>query len=250
LVRERTKDDLLELVVTGPVAQRGRYPAAVPVLHAAGSRALVLAALAAVLAAIVAGCGADTENGGGKSGGGLSADDQVRAVVARFGIATRNKDYQAICDRLLADVLIAKMEAVGLPCESTLKRGLGAVHNPTLSINQVSIAGGRALVSIHTTASGQPPSDDALQLVRQSGEWRIASLTSPTASPAKPSTTAPSTTTTSTTTATTPTTTTRTTTTRTTPTTRTTATTRTTTTSTRPSKPSTATTTTKSSKKK
>jgi hypothetical protein len=184
----------------------------VPVLRCVDPRTRLLAALVAVLAAFVAGCGADTENGGGNGGGELSANDQVRAVVARFGIATRNKDYQAICDRLLADVLIAKMEAVGLPCESTLKRGLGTVHDPTLSINQVSIVGGRALVSIHTTASGQPSSDDALQLVRQSGEWRIASLTSPTASPAAPSTTVPSTTVPSTTTTrTTPTTTTRTT---------------------------------------
>ena len=160
--------------------------------------------LALICALAVAGCGADSEGGGGPS-----ADTQVRAVVARFGVATRDHDYQTICDDLLADTLVNKIEAIGLPCESALDRGLGDVKNPTLTINEVSIAGARALVSIHTTATGQPPSDDALQLVRESNRWKIASLAAPSGGQ---STTAPPTTTT----ATTPTTTTETSTTKTT----------------------------------
>jgi hypothetical protein len=155
--------------------------------------ALVLAAVAALA---LVGCGADEENPGG-GGGGPAADQQVRAVVATFGIATREKDYQEICDRLLADALVQKIEDVGLPCEAALQRGLGDVRAPTLEINEVSISHGRALVSIHTTAAGQAPSDDALQLVREGGDWKIASLAAPQASP---STAAPSTTTTTTTT--------------------------------------------------
>jgi hypothetical protein len=158
----------------------------------------VLAAAAAALA--LAGCGADEENPGG-GGGGPSADQQVRAVVAKFGIATREKDYQEICDRLLADALVQKIEAVGLPCEAALQRGLGDVRAPTLEINEVSINRGRALVSIHTTAAGQAPSDDALQLISEGGDWKIASL-------AAPSGAQTTTATTPTTTATTPTTTT------------------------------------------
>ena len=125
-------------------------------------------------AATLAGCGADSEGGGGPD-----ANTQVRAVVARFGVATRTHDYQTICDDLLADDLVNKIEAIGLPCESALSRGLGDVKNPTLTINDVSIAGARALVSIHTTAAGQPASDDALQLVRESNRWKIASLAAP-----------------------------------------------------------------------
>jgi hypothetical protein len=157
--------------------------------------------LALICAVVLAGCGADSEGGGGPT-----ADTQVRAVVARFGVATRDHDYQTICDDLLADDLVNKIEAIGLPCESALNRGLGDVKNPTLTINEVSIAGARALVSIHTTATGQAPSDDALQLVRESNRWKIASLAAPSGGQ---STTAPPTTTT-TTTATTPTTTTET----------------------------------------
>jgi hypothetical protein len=137
-------------------------------------------ALVAALALLLAGCGADSENGDdGGGGGGAPADQQVRAVVARFGAATRTKDYQEICDNLLAQDLVDKIEAIGLPCESALQRGLGDVRDPTLSINEVSIAGTRALVSIHTTATGQQPSDDALQVVRENGEWKIASLAAP-----------------------------------------------------------------------
>jgi hypothetical protein len=140
-------------------------------------------------AAIVAGagCGADSE--------GPSADTQVRATVARFGVATRDGDYQTICDQLLADALVHSVEAVGLPCESALQRGLSDVRDPRLKIRQVSMSGGRALVSVHSTAAGQPPSDDAIQLVKEGGTWRIASLAAPSAvqaSSAAPSGTAPS----------------------------------------------------------
>jgi hypothetical protein len=136
-------------------------------------------ALLAALALLLAGCGADDEGGGGGGGDGASANQQVRAVVARFGVATRTKDYQQICDRLLSQELVNKIEGIGLPCESALQRGLGDVRAPTLSIEEVSISGSRALVSIHTTAAGQEPSDDALQVVRENGEWKIASLAAP-----------------------------------------------------------------------
>jgi hypothetical protein len=125
----------------------------------------------------VAGCGADEEGGGG--GGGVPAEQQVREVVARFGVATRAKDYQQICDQLLSKELVDKIEGIGLPCESAVQRGLGGVRNPTLAINEVSISGSRALVSIHTTAAGEAPSDDALQVVREDGDWKIASLAAP-----------------------------------------------------------------------
>jgi hypothetical protein len=145
------------------------------------------------LALAVAGCGADEEGGGG--GGGVPAEQQVREVVARFGVATRGKDYQQICDRLLSKDLVNKIEGIGLPCESAVQRGLGGVRKPTLKINEVSISGSRALVSIHTTAAGEAPSDDALQVVRESGEWKIASLAAPTDERTKaettPTTTAP-----------------------------------------------------------
>ncbi|HEU4974780.1 MAG TPA: hypothetical protein VFT50_06785 [Baekduia sp.] len=128
------------------------------------------AALALALAAAAAGCGADTEGG----------DDAraVRDVVTRFGDATRTRDYQTICDQLLADSLRQKLEAIGLPCETALQKGLADVSDPHLEVRDVAVSGARALVSVHSTAAGQPPSDDAIQLVREDGEWHIASLAS------------------------------------------------------------------------
>jgi hypothetical protein len=131
----------------------------------------------AVLALAVTGCGADEEGDGG--GGGVPAEQQVRDVVARFGVAMRAKDYQQLCDRLLSEELVNKIEGIGLPCESAVHRGIGGVRNPTLKINEVSISGPRALVSIRTAADGEAPSDDALQVVREGGEWKIASLAAP-----------------------------------------------------------------------
>lgn len=152
----------------------------------------VLVLLAAVVLA-AAGCGADKE---GAADDGPTAETQVRAVVAKFGIATREKDYQQICDQLLSDQLVQKIEGVGLPCEVALQRGLGDVRAPTLEINDVSISHGRALVSIHTTAAGQPPSDDALQLVLEGRDWKIASLAAPEGTGATTATTPTTTTTT------------------------------------------------------
>jgi hypothetical protein len=167
------------------------------------------AAVAFLALLALAGCGADTENGGS----GPDATTAVRATVAKFGVATRTHDWQTICDTLLSETLVSKIEDVGLPCETAIEKGLGDVKNPTLEITDVSIAGARALVSIHTTANGQEASDDALQLVKQDGAWRIASLAAPEGSgttSAPGSTAAPGTTVApgATTTATTPTTTT------------------------------------------
>jgi hypothetical protein len=133
------------------------------------------AAVALLALSVLAGCGADTENGGA----GPDATTAVRATVAKFGVATRTHDWQTICDALLSETLVNKIEDVGLPCETAVEKGLGDVKNPTLEITDVSIAGARALVSIHTTANGQQASDDALQLVKQDGAWRIASLAAP-----------------------------------------------------------------------
>jgi hypothetical protein len=151
---------------------------------AARCRAPLAAALLA--ATLAGGCGADREGPPP-----ATAAQQVRAVVARFGDASRAKDYQTICDQLLSRSLVQSVEAVGLPCESALQRGLGGVRDPRLQIREISIQGGRALVSVHTTAAGQPPSDDAVQLVRENGQWHIAALAEPTATTAAPAGGAP-----------------------------------------------------------
>jgi hypothetical protein len=124
------------------------------------------------IAALAAGCGSD--------GSGSQTDaGEARSVVERFGSATARHDYQMICDELLADTLVKKVEDVGLPCEVAFEKGVGGVRNPKIDVRQVKVQGSRALVSVRSSATGEAPSDDAVQLVRQDGEWRIASLVSP-----------------------------------------------------------------------
>jgi hypothetical protein len=129
-------------------------------------------ALAAACAVALAGCGGDDEGAG-------DAQQQARAVVERFGTATAQRDYRTICDELLADSLVKKVEDIGLPCETAFERGVGGVRDPRIEVREVKVQGARALVSVRSTAAGEDPSDDAVELAREDGEWRIVSLVSP-----------------------------------------------------------------------
>jgi predicted small lipoprotein YifL len=121
---------------------------------------------AAALLLVLAGCGEQ----------GPTPEQQVRATVNAFGRATAEKDYRELCDRLLAPSLVDEVEAIGLPCESALARGLGDVKDPRLTIGSVRVNGDRASAEIRTAAAGQEPSRDTLRLVNVDGTWRIASL--------------------------------------------------------------------------
>jgi hypothetical protein len=103
-------------------------------------------------------------------------EQQVRATVAEFGRATAAKDYQTLCDKLLAPALVEDVSSIGLPCETALKRGLGEVREPRLTIGRVQVEGDRASAEIRTAATGQEPSEDTLRLVKVDGTWKISSL--------------------------------------------------------------------------
>ena len=109
-------------------------------------------------------------------GGGPSDTDRVHAVVAAFGQATADKDYQRLCDRLLAPKLVGEVEQQGLPCEVALKQGLGGVKDPKLTIGRVTVNGESATADVRTSAAGEAPSRDTLKLTKIDGRWRIASL--------------------------------------------------------------------------
>jgi hypothetical protein len=116
--------------------------------------------------ALLAGCG-DT---------GPTPEQQVRTTVSDFGRATADKDYKTLCDRILAPKLIEDVTSIGLSCEAALKRGLGNVKEPRLTIGRVQIDGDQASAEIRTSASGEQPSKDTLKLVKVNGTWKISSL--------------------------------------------------------------------------
>ena len=107
---------------------------------------------------------------------GESDDEQVRAVVERFADAGAKQDYQRICDELITPALSQKVEQIGLPCEVALKKGFEDVQDPRLTVGTVSVDGDRATAGVRSSAAGEAPSQDTLELVRVGDGWRIASL--------------------------------------------------------------------------
>jgi hypothetical protein len=124
-----------------------------------------LVAPAGLCAALLFGCG-----------GGPSDSERVHAAVEAFGTATAAKDYQRLCDTLLAPALVEAVEKRGLPCEVALRQGLGEVRAPTLTIGRVAVTGDTATAEVQSAAAGEAPSHDTLKFVRVGDEWRIASL--------------------------------------------------------------------------
>jgi hypothetical protein len=122
--------------------------------------------LSAVLLVLATGCGEE----------GPTPEEQVRTAVTEFGRATAAKDYQALCDRILAPTLVEDVKSIGLPCEVALQQGLGDVNDPRITIGRVRVNGDRATADVRTSATGQEPSRDMLELVRVDGTWKISSL--------------------------------------------------------------------------
>ena len=108
--------------------------------------------------------------------GGPTPEEQVRSTVAAFGRATAAKDYQRLCDQLLAPSLVEDVESIGLPCEVALRQGLGGVREPRLTIGRIQVKDDTASAEVRTAAAGEKPSKDTLELVNLDGEWKISSL--------------------------------------------------------------------------
>ena len=123
----------------------------------------------AALALAIAGCGESEP----------TDEEQVRTTLTAFSRATAAKDYQALCDKLLAPSLIADLKKIGLPCEIALQQGLGDVRQPRLIVGQVTVKGKTAVAEVRTTAEGEAPSKDTVELERTDTGWRIASLSTP-----------------------------------------------------------------------
>ena len=123
------------------------------------------AVVALAAAAVLGGCGR-----------GRSDEQRVAATVRAFSGAAAARRYTTLCDRILAPALVDDVTSIGLPCPQALARGLGKVHDPSLSIGAITVDGDRASVEVQTSATNEKPSRDTLQLVKVRGSWRIASL--------------------------------------------------------------------------
>ena len=107
---------------------------------------------------------------------GPSDEEQIRSALAEFGRATGERDYGALCERILAPRLVETVEQIGLPCEQALAKGFEDVRDPQLSVGEVTVNDGSATAQVRSSAAGQEPSEDTVDLIKVGDAWRIASL--------------------------------------------------------------------------
>jgi hypothetical protein len=116
---------------------------------------------------LIAGCG----------GGNATAD--VKAKVHEFAEATASRNYEKICDDILAPSLLAHLTGGGIRCEQAMEIALGHVTSPRLVLGNVTISGARATVLTLSQAVGEKTLLTAIKLVDTSNGWRISALGSP-----------------------------------------------------------------------
>jgi hypothetical protein len=122
--------------------------------------------LLVLAACVLAGCGES----------GPSEEEQVRSTLAEFQRATEAGDYRALCDRVLAPDLIETVEQIGLPCEVALEKGFEDVEDPRLTVGAIDVNADRATAEVRSSAAGESPSQDTVELVKVGDGWRVASL--------------------------------------------------------------------------
>jgi hypothetical protein len=105
--------------------------------------------------------------------GGRDDEKLVRQALVRYEKASRDKDYQTLCDELFASSYVRQTASSGLPCEVALHTALQNVRNPTLRVLSVEVNGDRALARVRGSAAGQVPGEDNYTLVREGRAWRI-----------------------------------------------------------------------------
>jgi hypothetical protein len=111
---------------------------------------------------------------------GPSDEQQIRSALAEFERATAARDYEALCERVLAPKLVETVKQIGLPCEVALRKGFEDTEDPRLSVGAIKVGEDTATAEVRSSAAGEPPSQDTVELVRLDDGWRISSLgTSP-----------------------------------------------------------------------
>ena len=128
-------------------------------------------AVALASAALVSGCsvGGDEEPKAARG-----APREVAAVVTELDRATRARDFAAVCNELFTPS--ARERAGGDDCARLLRSSARDVRRPKIEIAGIVVRGDRATVKVRSSAQGQPPLGDELELVRQGGRYRIESL--------------------------------------------------------------------------
>lgn len=105
-----------------------------------------------------------------------SPEEQVRATLTALADATAKKDYQRLCDDVFSKDLLDGITRIGLPCEVAMRNSLGEVKSPRLTIGRITVDGKKASAEVRSSAEGEAPSRDVVELVQTDGGWRVSSL--------------------------------------------------------------------------
>lgn len=106
----------------------------------------------------------------------FDADQQeVIAAVADFSDATAQKDYKALCDKILTD---ASSQLGAGKCEAFLKEAGSAFKDFSVQVESVTISedGKSATVKTTTTTDGKPAPTPYTLKKNDQGEWQISIL--------------------------------------------------------------------------
>jgi hypothetical protein len=136
--------------------------------------------LLAVSRAMLAGCltllalsgcslGADKE---AKPVGG--APREVVGTVGRLEHAVRRQRWRTVCNTLFTRA--ARRRAGGSDCPRRLRSYAQGLRRPRIRLLAIKVSGDRASVRVRSTAAGQPPLVDTIELRRVGRSYRIEAL--------------------------------------------------------------------------
>ncbi len=121
--------------------------------------------------ACIVGCGGD---GGQKPRPISGPAKEAATVVQRLQDATAKRDFKTICRDLFSRRV--REQAGGKDCPRFVKRQAGDVRRPRIEVRGITIRRDSASVRVLTRAAGQAPARETIELVREGGRFRIASL--------------------------------------------------------------------------
>ena len=133
-------------------------------------RAVAVLAAAAIVGSVLGAVVSGIFGGGGSQPSG--SPKQAIAVVEAYSTALGNHDWATICNKLYSAA--ARNGAGASGCPQALAGAASDVRQPRLKILSVHVSGPQATVAVQAAVNGGPPLTNSIQLVRESGQYKIA----------------------------------------------------------------------------
>ena len=121
----------------------------------------------ALLAAVLAGCGASNDSAGDFSG----AEQDVARTVEDLEEAAQEDEPRRICEALLAKALLTE---IGSDCEGKIQKALDQTDTFALTVESVRVSGTTARARVETGVDEEQI--EVIELVREGDAWKIAGL--------------------------------------------------------------------------